>query len=89
MTDLQMRITQKPMLQRRLAADKVHEWANLIVGLCIPRRAIRKMSLNKRNKLVEYVAYIWDSANDNKVRRVPRPKWFPKKWLWPKKGQKW
>jgi hypothetical protein len=64
-----------------LGADRVHEWANLVVGFRIPRRFIRRLGPGRRIALIRYVNYVWLKANDNSPRRVERPSWLPKRYL--------
>jgi hypothetical protein len=65
-----------------LGADSIHRWANYIVGMSIPRWFIRKLGQKRRLDLIKYVRNVWFRVNDNPVRKVPRPKWLPKKYIW-------
>jgi len=71
-------------LKRHLptSKDDVHRFANLIVGLNIPRAWLRKLTKNQLTKVVKYVNYIWAAVNDNNVRKVERPSFMPKKYIW-------
>lgn len=62
--------------------DRTHAWANLIVGMNMPRKFIRSLSDARYRSLIAYVRYIWLAANDSNVRRVNRPEWLPKKYVW-------
>jgi hypothetical protein len=65
-----------------LDADRIHAWANLIVGFNLPRRFVRSLGIGRRVRLIEYVNYVWLKANDNSPRRVERPRWLPKRFIW-------
>lgn len=65
-----------------MSRDRAHEWANFIVGLKVPRWWIRRLSKRRFEKTVKYIEYIWYTANDNRLRKVERPAWFPKKYVW-------
>jgi hypothetical protein len=64
--------------------DRVHEWANLIVGFQLPRAYVRSLSRYKFRVLVDYITYVWLTANDNFIPRVKHPSWLPMKYLWGK-----
>lgn len=65
-----------------MSADRIHRWANYIVGFNFPRSWLRKLSIYKRGVLCKYINYMWLSANDNTVKRINRPSWCPKKYIW-------
>ena len=64
------------------SADMVHEFANMIVGLCLPRAWVRRLSLKRRRILVDWIGNYWARANDNNVRKIPRPTWVPSKYVY-------
>jgi len=66
------------------SADDVYEFQYYIIGLCIPRVWIRKLSLNKRKLLVRWLVNFWARANDNNVRTIGRPPWIPKRFIYGK-----
>ncbi len=63
-----------------IGRDRTYRWSKMIVGFNIPRWFIRGLSKRKLEKLINYVRYVWYTANDNNPRRVARPSWLPKKW---------
>ena len=65
--------------------DRTYRWANHLVGFNVPRWWIRKLSPAKYEKAIKYITYMWLTANDNIVKRVNRPQWFPKKYIWGRK----
>lgn len=68
----------KPLPSR----NQTHRWAKYIVGIPTPRWWWRSLSAGRYATAIKYVANIWQLANDNNVRVLPKPRWFPKRFIW-------
>lgn len=67
--------------------DRTYRWANLIVGFHTTRGFWRHLPPEKYRKAIQYVAAVWADANDNFIprKKLKRPRWFPKRFVFPDK----